>query len=182
MPSTNSTRGSPAAGDKRFPPVAANIRGWLLARRRADRRSDRAAPAGGGRRPGPTFQEAHYAALLDLADCHLAGRRSATTRQPCSTGPRTSPAGPGRCRGGTATATALSTPASASLGGDHAQAADDARAVASRGRRTRRSALRAPSSAHRATIDARAGRRPTRKPSATLVERFLPHVRARRLA
>ncbi|MDQ1709867.1 MAG: hypothetical protein QOG49_1252 [Frankiaceae bacterium] len=59
-------------GDARFPPVAANLRGWLLrgagqleAAMDLHRFAAEAAP-------GPTFQEAHYAALLDLAECQLA--------------------------------------------------------------------------------------------------------------
>jgi tetratricopeptide (TPR) repeat protein len=58
--------------DKRFPPIAANMRGWLL---RGAGMIDEAIEL--HRQavdvdPGPTFQEAHYAALLDLTECHLA--------------------------------------------------------------------------------------------------------------
>lgn len=59
-------------GDRRFPPVAANLRGWLL------RGAGLVEPARELHRfavefdPGPTFQEARYAGLLDLAECALA--------------------------------------------------------------------------------------------------------------
>ncbi len=59
-------------GDKRFPPVAANMRGWLL---RGAGLLDQAAELhrfAADSDPGPTFQEARYAGLLDLAECHLA--------------------------------------------------------------------------------------------------------------
>jgi tetratricopeptide (TPR) repeat protein len=59
-------------GDTRFPPVAANIRGWLL---RGAGLLDQACELhrfAADTNPGPTFQEARYAGLLDLAECHLA--------------------------------------------------------------------------------------------------------------
>jgi tetratricopeptide (TPR) repeat protein len=59
-------------GDKRFPPVAANVRGWLL---RGAGLLDQACELhrfAADSDPGPTFQEASYAGLLDLAECHLA--------------------------------------------------------------------------------------------------------------
>ena len=59
-------------GDKRFPPVAANVRGWLL---RGAGLIDQAAQLhqfATESDPGPTFQEARYAGLLDLADCQVA--------------------------------------------------------------------------------------------------------------
>jgi DNA-binding SARP family transcriptional activator/tetratricopeptide (TPR) repeat protein len=60
------------SGDKRFPPVAANMRGWLL---RGAGLLDAAMDlhrAAADMAPGPTFREAHFAALLDLAECRLA--------------------------------------------------------------------------------------------------------------
>jgi DNA-binding SARP family transcriptional activator/tetratricopeptide (TPR) repeat protein len=60
-------------GDKRFPPLAANMRGWLL---RGVGQLDAAKELhrfAAQEAPGPTFLEAHYAALLDLAECELAG-------------------------------------------------------------------------------------------------------------
>jgi tetratricopeptide (TPR) repeat protein len=58
--------------DRRFPPVAANLRGWLL--RGAGLLEAAAAlhTKAADMAPGPTFLEAHYAALLDLTECHLA--------------------------------------------------------------------------------------------------------------
>jgi tetratricopeptide (TPR) repeat protein len=57
--------------DKRLPPTAANVRGWLLrgagqleAAIELHRFATEATPA-------PNLLEAHYAALLDIAECHL---------------------------------------------------------------------------------------------------------------
>jgi tetratricopeptide (TPR) repeat protein len=59
-------------GDKRFPPVAANMRGWLLRGAGLLEEAIEMHLPAVEVAPGPTFQEAHYAALLDLAECHLA--------------------------------------------------------------------------------------------------------------
>jgi tetratricopeptide (TPR) repeat protein len=58
--------------DKRFPPVAANVRGWLLRGAGLLEEAIELHCPAVEVAPGPTFQEAHYAALLDLAECHLA--------------------------------------------------------------------------------------------------------------
>ena len=58
--------------DRRFPPVAANVRGWLL---RGAGQLDEARALhqfAADSDLGPTFQEARYAGLLDLAECDLA--------------------------------------------------------------------------------------------------------------
>jgi hypothetical protein len=59
-------------GDKRFPPVAANMRGWLLRGVGLLQEAIEMHLPAVEVAPGPTFREAHYAALLDLAECHLA--------------------------------------------------------------------------------------------------------------
>jgi tetratricopeptide (TPR) repeat protein len=59
-------------GDKRFPPVAANMRGWLLRGVGLLQEAIEMHLPAVEVDPGPTFREAHYAALLDLAECHLA--------------------------------------------------------------------------------------------------------------
>ncbi len=59
-------------GDKRFPPVAANMRGWLFRGAGLIGEAIELHLPAVEVAPGPTFQEAHYAALLDLAECHLA--------------------------------------------------------------------------------------------------------------
>jgi DNA-binding SARP family transcriptional activator/tetratricopeptide (TPR) repeat protein len=59
-------------GDKRFPPVATNMRGWLLRGAGLLEEAIELHLPAVEVAPGPTFQEAHYAALLDLAECHLA--------------------------------------------------------------------------------------------------------------
>ncbi|HYL40048.1 MAG TPA: hypothetical protein VET90_01955, partial [Candidatus Binatus sp.] len=59
-------------GDRRFPAVSANVRGWLL---RGAGQLDEARELhefAAGFDPGPTFQEARFAGLLDLAECDLA--------------------------------------------------------------------------------------------------------------
>lgn len=59
-------------GNTRFPPLAANLRGWLM---RGGGLLEAARELHGPAAevaPGPTFQEARYAALLDIAECHLA--------------------------------------------------------------------------------------------------------------
>jgi hypothetical protein len=58
--------------DKRFPPVAANVRGWLLRGAGLLDQARELHEFAAGFDPGPTFQEARYAGLLDLAECHLA--------------------------------------------------------------------------------------------------------------
>lgn len=58
--------------DKRLPPTAANVRGWLL---RGAGQLDAAIElhqAAAAVALGPTFLEAHYAAMLDHAECLLA--------------------------------------------------------------------------------------------------------------
>ena len=60
-------------GDQRFPPVAANMRGWLLRGAGLLEAAADVHRAAADMAPGPTFREAHFAALLDLAECHLAG-------------------------------------------------------------------------------------------------------------
>ena len=58
--------------DKRFPPIAANMRGWLLRGAGQLDLAEESHCTAAETTPGPTLQEAHYAALLDLVECHLA--------------------------------------------------------------------------------------------------------------
>ncbi|MBV9660894.1 MAG: AAA family ATPase [Acidimicrobiales bacterium] len=62
-------------GDRRFPPVAANMRGWLLRGAGLLNEACELHELAVASDPGPTFQEARYAGLLDLAECHLAFAR-----------------------------------------------------------------------------------------------------------
>ena len=160
-------------GDKRFPPVAANMRGWLL--RGAGLVDDAIAlhsPAVDVS-PGPTFQEAHYAALLDLAECHLA------TGDIDQVGFALDKAND--IMGWTGSMSwrhrnryRLLAARLASLTGSHEEAADNARAVAGTAaeRGDRRYEHRALLTA--ATIDARAGRHADPEALAFSVGRFLP--------
>jgi tetratricopeptide (TPR) repeat protein len=159
--------------DKRFPPMAANLRGWLL--RGAGLLDEAIAvhlPAV-DTDPGPTFQEAHYAALLDLTDCHLqAGTLDAAAamldKAADISGWNGSMSWRHRNRYAHLAARV------SSLGGNHVPAADAARAVsaAAAERGDRRYEHRALLTAQ--TIDARAGRRTDPETLGTLVERFLP--------
>ncbi|HTS15162.1 MAG TPA: AAA family ATPase, partial [Candidatus Sulfotelmatobacter sp.] len=60
------------SGDRRFPPVAANVRGWLLRGAGLLEEAVDLHRAAAEMAPGPTFREAHFAAVLDLAECRLA--------------------------------------------------------------------------------------------------------------
>jgi tetratricopeptide (TPR) repeat protein len=55
-------------GDRRFPPVAANVRGWLLRGAGQIEQARDLHEFAVDFDPGPTFQEARYAGLLDLAE------------------------------------------------------------------------------------------------------------------
>jgi DNA-binding SARP family transcriptional activator/tetratricopeptide (TPR) repeat protein len=59
-------------GDRRFPPVVANMRGWLLRGVGRIEEATELHEAALEMAPGPTMLEAHYAALLDLTELHLA--------------------------------------------------------------------------------------------------------------
>lgn len=65
-------------GNDRFTPVAANLRGWLLRGAGQLEAAMDLHRAAADISPGPTFQEAHYAAQLDLAECQLAAGDAAT--------------------------------------------------------------------------------------------------------
>jgi DNA-binding SARP family transcriptional activator/tetratricopeptide (TPR) repeat protein len=58
-------------GNRRFRPVAANLRGWLLRGAAQVEQSAEQHRRAVEDAPGPTFQEAQFAALLDLAECAL---------------------------------------------------------------------------------------------------------------
>jgi DNA-binding SARP family transcriptional activator len=160
-------------GDKRFPPVAANMRGWLL--RGAGLLEDATAlhdPAVDVS-PGPTFQEAHYAALLDLAECHLgSGDLDRAGAAIDKAGDILDWTGAmswrHRNRYGLLAARV------ASLGGSHAEGAEGARAVAAAaaergdGRYECRALLTA------ATIYARVGEPVDPQGLTTLIDRFVP--------
>jgi tetratricopeptide (TPR) repeat protein len=160
-------------GDKRFPPVAANMRGWLL--RGAGLLDDAIAlhrPAVDVA-PGPTFQEAHYAALLDLAECHLAAvdvDEAAAAVDKAGDILEWTGSMSWRHRN----RYRLLACRIASLAGNHAESAGQARAVAASAaqRGDRRYERRALLTA--ATIDARAGQLADPEALATLVERFMP--------
>jgi len=160
-------------GDKRFPPVAANMRGWLL---RGAGQLDAATElhqAAADMAPGPTFLEAHYAALLDLVEVRLAGvdlDGAAAALAECSgivgwTGAmywrHTN-----RYR--------LLADRIASGSGDHQSASEDARSVATAAaaRGDRRYHCRAQLVATGA--EARSGREPDWAELETVIERFAP--------
>ncbi|HUI02835.1 MAG TPA: AAA family ATPase [Acidimicrobiales bacterium] len=159
--------------DRRFPPVAANIRGWLLrgaglldaAQELHARAADMA--------PGPTFREAHYAALLDLAECALAAGQWGGAGEALA-----ACADIGEWRGSMdwrhRTRYRLLCARLASLSGDHGEPAEEARAISAEeaARGHRRYALRAELVA--AAIDGRAGRAAESEALGQLVERFLP--------
>jgi tetratricopeptide (TPR) repeat protein len=116
-------------GDKRFPAVNANVRGWLLrgvGLVEAARELHQWAAAMGS---GPAFLEPHYAALLDLAEDSLAGGA-----------PEEADTALGACDGILDWDGSMSwrhrdryrlvTARLASISGDHAQAGEQARQVA----------------------------------------------------
>jgi DNA-binding SARP family transcriptional activator len=160
-------------GDRRFPPVAANVRGWLL---RGAGLIDQARDLhqfAADWDPGPTFQEARYAGLLDLAECHLAR------------GDADQAAAVLEAAGGVLDWTGsmswrhriryrLLAARLASLAGEHGDAAADARSVATAAaeRGDRRYEHRGLVVA--ATIEARSGMPVDPEVLAQLVERFVP--------
>ena len=160
-------------GDKRFPPVAANMRGWLL--RGAGLVEDAIALHGPAVdvAPGPTFQEAHYAALLDLAECLLATGdidQAGFAVDKATDIMHWTGSMSWRHRNRYRLLAARVT----SLAGCHEEAADNARAVAATAaeRGDRRYEHRALLTA--AAIDARAGKHADPEGLAVLIGRFLP--------
>jgi hypothetical protein len=123
--------------------------------------------------PGPTFQEAHYAALLDLAECHLGsgdvGRAGEAIDKAGDIVDWT-----GSMSWRHRNRYHLLAARVASLGGSHAAGAEGARAVAAAaaergdGRYERRALLTA------ATINARAGKPAEPEPLAALINSFVP--------
>jgi DNA-binding SARP family transcriptional activator/tetratricopeptide (TPR) repeat protein len=160
-------------GDKRFPPVAANMRGWLLRGAGLLHEAVELHHPAVAADPGPTFQEAHYAALLDLAECHLAGghvNAAAGALDKAAEVLHWTGSMSWRHRNRYRHLAARM----ASLGGDHSQGADAARAVAAAAaaRGDRRYKHRAILTA--ATIDARAGRRTDPEALGAHIEAFRP--------
>jgi DNA-binding SARP family transcriptional activator/tetratricopeptide (TPR) repeat protein len=160
-------------GDKRFPPVAANVRGWLL---RGVGQLDEAVElhlAAVDMAPGPTFLESHYAALLDLAECHLARGdldSAAEAIADCSGIPDWT--GSMWWRHGNRYR--LIGDRLASLGGEHKESADDARAVAELAAERGDQRYRCRAEIVAATIDARAGAAHDAQQLGVLVDRFKP--------
>ena len=160
-------------GDRRFPPVAANIRGWLL---RGAGLLDEAVELhrfAVEAAPGPTFQEAHYAALLDLAECHL-GAGDIEQAAESVDAARGILEWSGSMSWRHRNRYRLLTDRIASLSGDHLDALGDARAVAAAAaeRGDRRYHVRALLVA--AAIQARSGRPVDQEEVGPLVEHFLP--------
>lgn len=159
--------------DRRFPPIAANVRGWLL--RGAglyEEAIDLHRPAVDAA-PGPTFREPHYAALLDMAECHLATGEvdeAAATLTEAADVSQWDGSMSWRQRNRYRFVGARI----ASLGGDHAQAGVTVRAVGAEAaqRGDRRYEFRAQLTA--ATIDARAGRPADLESLRPVVEGFMP--------
>lgn len=160
-------------GDRRFPPVAANFRGWLLRGVGLLEEAIDLHRFASDTDPGPTFQEARFAALVDLIECHLAAGdvdQAATAAKAASgvmewTG---SMCWRHRCR------FRLLTDRIASLSGDHDNALADAEAVASEAdeRGDRRYYARALLIA--AAIEGRSGRATDFAAVGQQVEQFVP--------
>ncbi len=160
-------------GDKRFPPVAANMRGWLLRGAGQLEEAKELHRMAAESAPGPTFREAHFAALLDLAECHLAAGEVDEAFSAVDA-----------CRGVVDWTGSMSwrhrnryrllTDRLASMSGDRSGAAEDAMGVASAAaeRGDRRYECRARLVA--ATIEARSGRPPGLEAAGRLVEELLP--------
>jgi DNA-binding SARP family transcriptional activator/tetratricopeptide (TPR) repeat protein len=160
-------------GDRRFPPMAANLRGWLLRGAGLIHEAIKLHSPAVDVDPGPTFQEAHYAALLDLADCHLhAGQAegAAATLEKAADITEWTGSMSWRHRNRYTHLTARID----SLGGNHARGADVARAVstAAAERGDRRYAHRARLTAE--TIAARAGHPAEPDALGPLLDGFLP--------
>jgi ATP/maltotriose-dependent transcriptional regulator MalT len=149
------------------------MRGWLL--RGAGLLEDAMALHGPAVdvSPGPTFQEAHYAALLDLAECHLG---SGDLDQAAATIDKANDIvdWTGSMSWRHRNRYRLLEARVASLGGNHAEGAEGARAVAAAaaergdGRYERRALLTV------ATIDARAGNPADPEALAALIDHFVP--------
>jgi hypothetical protein len=159
--------------DHRFPPVAANMRGWLL---RGAGRLDAAFDlhqAAAQMAPGPTLLEAHYAALLDQVECFLGAQDlegAARALGSCSDIVDWTGSMHWRHR----TRYRLLRNRLASLSGEHVDSAQDLRAIAAEaeGRGDRRYARRALVMA--AAADARAGANADLDALVRLTEEFLP--------
>jgi hypothetical protein len=160
-------------GDKRFPPVAANMRGWLLRGAGLIDQASELHRFAAESDPGPTFQEARYAGLLDLAECHLAAGEVDRTAVAVDAA-RGVLDWTGSMSWRHRNRFRLLAARLASLDGNHAAAAAEARAVAAgageRGDRRyqHRGLLVA------AVIDARAGLAVDLEAIGQLVDRFLP--------
>jgi hypothetical protein len=160
-------------GDKRFPPVAANLRGWLM---RGAGQLDAAKElhrAAADMAPGPTFLEAHYAALLDLVEDEMAGDdldAAAAALDTC----RDMVEWTGSMFWRHHNRYRLLADRITSAGGDHSSGADDARSVASASaeRGDRRYEFRALLVA--ATADARAQVPVDLSGIGAVIDRFVP--------
>jgi DNA-binding SARP family transcriptional activator len=159
--------------DRRFPPVAANIRGWLLRGAGLLEEAEALHTKAAAMAPGPTLLEAHYAALLDLTECRLASGAidlAADAIESCSD----ILGWEGSMSWRHHTRYRLLKCRLASLSGDHVGPAGDARAIGAReaARGERRYALRAQLVA--ATIEGRAGTSPDLDALGRLAEQFVP--------
>ncbi len=161
------------SGDKRFPPVAANMRGWLLRGAGQLELSMELHTEAAESSPGPTFQEARYAGLLDLAECHLASGRldeAAAAVESAQGVLEWTGSMSWRHRN----RYRLLSDRLASLSGDHAGALEDAEALAAEAseRGDRRYQHRALIVAQ--AIEARVGRPANPEKIGTLIREFLP--------
>ena len=160
-------------GDKRFPPVAANMRGWLLRGVGLyEEAVDVHRPAVDGA-AASILREAYYAGLLDLAECHLAtGDVDGAIAVVDATADILDWTGSMSWRH--RNRYRLLAARIASLAGDHDVALDEVRAVAAGAaeRGNRRYQHRALLTA--ATIGARAGQRADLEDLSALVDRFVP--------
>jgi tetratricopeptide (TPR) repeat protein len=160
-------------GNKRFSPIAANMRGWLLRGAGQLEAAKDLHLSAVEANPGPTFQEAHYAGLLDLAECHLAtGKLDEAGAQVNAA--RSVLAWDGSMSWRHRNRYRLLMDRIASLSGDHADALQDAAEVAAAAaeRGDRRYGCRALLVA--AAIEARSGCRPDLQALGAVVERFVP--------
>ncbi len=160
-------------GDRRFPPVAANVRGWLLRGAGLLDAARELHEFAVSFDPGPTFQEARYAGMLDLGEDSLAAADPASAESAIAAAKGVLE-WTGSMSWRHRNRYRLLTDRLAALDGRYDEAAEDARAVAAaagaRGdlRYQRRGLVVA------TAIEARAGRTPDPVELVRLVEDFVP--------
>jgi tetratricopeptide (TPR) repeat protein len=159
--------------DRRFPPVAANMRGWMLRGAGLLQAAEALHLDASDMAPGPTFREAHYAALLDVTECRLATDDVAAAAEALE-GCRDILDWTGSMFWRHRNRYRLLCARMASLAGAHGEAADEARAISAEEaeRGDPRYALRAQLVA--ASIDARAGIPMDFEALGRLAEQFAP--------